>query len=333
MSTPFRRYRRCVAGHDHGAPNPTIGTGALHEVSDGVHAWVQPDGTWWVNNTGAVTGSDGTVVIDTCATATRTQRFLDALATATGGAPVRVAVNTHEHGDHTYGNSLLPETTVLIGHENMRARLLADTVIDGCPPVWEPLPDWGPVTRRAPDLVTRGDLTVYLGGRHIELLHPGHPAHTTGDLVAWLPGERVLFAGDLVFHGLTPLVFAGSVDGALQSLDWLAALDPGLLVPGHGPLVTSADLPRVLDEHARYYRFVLDTAAAGRRDGLGPLEAARRAGLGEFAGWPDAERLVLNLHRAYAEAEDRELDLADAFGDALTWNGGRPLTTHVCCTS
>ncbi len=314
-------------------PDPTIGTGALHEVSDGVYAWVQPDGTWWVSNAGAVTGSDGTFVIDTCATAIRTRRFLDALATATGGAPVRAAVNTHEHGDHTYGNSLLPEATVLIGHENMRAKLLVDPVIDGCPPAWEPLPEWGPVTRRVPDLVTRGDLTVHLGGRHLELLHPGHPAHTTGDLVAWLPGERVLFAGDLVFHGLTPLVFAGSVDGALRSLDWLAALDPALVVPGHGPLVTGADLPRVLGEHARYYRFVLDTAAAGRRDGLGPLEAARRAGLGEFAGWPDAERIVLNLHRAYAEDDGRELDLAAAFGDALAWNGGRPLTTHVCCAS
>ena len=56
---------------------------------------------------------------------------------------------------------------------------------------------------------------------------PAIAAHTTGDLVAWLPDERVLFSGDLVFHGLTPLVFMGSVDGALRSLDWLAAFEPG----------------------------------------------------------------------------------------------------------
>ena len=48
-------------------------------------------------------------MVDTCATEARTRRFLDSLDAATGGAPVRFAVNTHEHGDHTYGNSLLPE--------------------------------------------------------------------------------------------------------------------------------------------------------------------------------------------------------------------------------
>ena len=64
---------------------------ALHEIADGVFAWMQPDGTWWINNAGAVTaiGGDGThdggtVVVDTCATHERTRRFLDAVAAATG---------------------------------------------------------------------------------------------------------------------------------------------------------------------------------------------------------------------------------------------------------
>ena len=308
---------------------------ALHEVVEGVYAWVQPDGSWWINNAGAVTGRGsgtgaGTVVVDTCATEERTRRFLDALAAATGGAPVRVAANTHHHGDHTYGNSLLPASTVLVGHEAMRAELLADTIIDGCPPVWEPVPDWGAVTRRVPDVVTRTGLTVFAGDRRVDLLHPGHTAHTVGDLVAWLPEERVLFSGDLIFHGLTPLVFMGSVEGALRALGWLASFEPDHLVPGHGPLVAGAELAGVLAAHERYYRFVLATADAGRADGIGPLEAAQRCDLGEFAGWDDAERIVLNLHRAYAEAEGREMDLLQSMLDAMTWNGG-PLTTHVCC--
>ncbi|QXC60765.1 MBL fold metallo-hydrolase [Aquihabitans sp. G128] len=310
----------------------TVDAGALHEVVDGVFAWIQPDGSWWVNNAGAVTGDDGTVVIDTCATAARTRRFLDAVRDATDGAPITVAANTHEHGDHTYGNSLLPATTALIGHERMRAQLLVDPVIDGCPPLWAPVPDWGAVTRRAPTITTRSDLTVHTGTRRIDLVHPGYAAHTTGDLVAWLPDERVLFTGDLVFSGLTPLVMAGSVDGALRSLDWLATFEPDHLVPGHGPLVTASTLADVLGQHERYYRFVLATAANGRRDGLGPLDAARRTDLGPFADWLDAERLLLNLHRAYADAEQRPFDIVAAFGDALTWNGG-PLTTHVCCAS
>ena len=316
---------------DHGhRPDPTVSSGHLVEVADGVHAWMQPDGTWWLNNAGAVAGDDGTLIVDTCATEARTRRFLDAVHSATGGAPVRFAVNTHEHGDHTYGNSLLPEQAALIGHEVMREHLLADPFIDGCAPAWEPLPEWGAVTRRVPTIVTRTDLTVHSGSRRIDLLHPGHAAHTEGDLVAWLPEERILFTGDLLFVGLTPLVFAGSVEGAMRSLEWIAGFGPEVVVPGHGPMATAADLPAVLADHERYYRFVLDLAAWGRSQGLGPLEVAGAADLGGFADWPDAERIVLNLHRAYAEAEGRPMDVYAAVFDAVTWNGGL-LTTHVCC--
>ncbi|SEH02861.1 cyclase [Nonomuraea solani] len=301
---------------------------ALYEIVPGVHAWVQPDGTWWVNNAGAVTGADGTVVIDTCATEERTRRFLGALAAATGDAPIRAAVNTHQHGDHTYGNSLLPEQAVIVGHESVRAGVLADFVIDGCPPFWSPVPDWGAVTRRPPSLVFRTELTLYSGGRRIDLLHPGHTAHTTGDVVAWLPAERVLFTGDLLFHGLTPLILMGSAEGALRSLDWLAGFGADHIVPGHGPLASAADLPGILADHERYYRFVLDTGRAGIEQGLSPLDAARRADLRDFDGWADAERLVLNLHRVYADAAGTEVDLAAAFTDAVTWNRG-PFPTSV----
>ena len=315
--------------HAHCA-DPTISAGHLVEVADGVHAWIQPDGTWWLNNAGAVAGGDGTLIVDTCATEARTRRFLDAVDGATGGAPVRFAVNTHEHGDHTFGNSLLPDGVALIGHEVMREHLLADGLIDTCPPVWDPVPTWGGVTRRVPTIVTRTDLTVHSGSRRIDLLHPGRAAHTGGDLVAWLPEERVLFAGDLLFVGLTPLVFAGSVEGALAALDWIAGFGPDVVVPGHGPLTPAADLPDVLADHERYYRFVLDLAAEGRRQGLAPLELAREADLGGFGDWSDAERIVLNLHRVYADAEGRPMPVVEAMTDAIAWNGG-PMTTHVCC--
>ena len=319
--------------HDHRhETDPTIGAARLHELEDGVFAWVQPDGSWWINNAGAITGASGTVIVDTCATADRTRRFLDAVDAATDSEPVRFAANTHEHGDHTYGNCLLPPDCTLIGHENMRAQLLVDPVIDGCPLAWDPVPDWGPVTRRVPDVVVRSELSVFTGERRVDLLHPGFAAHTTGDLVAWLPEERVLFSGDLVFHGLTPLVMAGSLDGALRSLDWLADFAPTTLVPGHGPIVDGAELDRVLSDHERYYRHVLAVAADGRAAGLSPLEAASATDQGEFADWGDAERLVLNLHRAYADAERRPFDVVAAITDAVTYHGG-PMTTHVCCSS
>lgn len=151
---------------------------ALHELVDGVFAWVQPDGSWWINNAGAVAGPEGTVVIDTCATEVRTRRFLGALRAATADAPLRFAVSTHLHGDHTYGNSLLPDTTVLIAHEETRQGIMADPLIDGYPPFWTPVPDWGDVSRRPPDITMISELAVTVGGRRIELRHPGYAAHT-----------------------------------------------------------------------------------------------------------------------------------------------------------
>ncbi len=313
-------------------PDPTIGAAQLVELADGVHAWMQPDGGWWLNNAGAASGADGTLVVDTCATEERTRRFLEALVTASGGLPIRWAVNTHEHGDHTYGNSMLPEETALIGHPDMREALLADPVIDGCPPAWDPVPEWGAVVRRVPSIVTGADLTVYSGRRRIDVLHPGYHAHTTGDLIAWLPEERIVFAGDLIFHRLTPLVSGGSIDGGLRSLDWLASFEPEVLVPGHGALVTAGELASALGDHEAYYRFVREVADRGIREGIGPLDVARDTDLGRFGAWPDAERLLLNLHRAYAESGRGRFDLVAAFTDAIEWNGG-VLTTHVCCGS
>lgn len=295
-------------------------TTTLAPLSDGVYGWIQEPGTWWINNAGAVAGEDGVILIDTCATRARTERFLAAVAAATDARPIRLAVNTHLHGDHTYGNVLLPDSTVIVAHERTRAGLLADFILAATPPLWSPTPDWGISEIRPPTLTVTDGAVLYAGSRRIELHHPGYPAHTEGDLVAWLPEERILFSGDLLFHQLTPLVFMGSVSGALESLDWLTGFDPAVVVPGHGPLITGAELPNVLAAHERYYRFLLEAAnQAGDRS---PLAMARNIDLGEFADWPDRERLVLNLHRAYADRSGTQLDIVAAFNDAVTWHGG-----------
>ena len=217
---------------------------------------------------------------------------------------------------------------MILGHEATRAGLLADPVINGCPPFWDPVPDWGDVTRRPPTVTISSELTIHSGPERIQLLHPGFPAHTRGDLVAWLPDRRVLFAGDLLFNQVTPLVFMGNLDGALRALDWIAGFEPEHVVPGHGPLIDARSLTEVLGTHRRYYQLMLKTGRDGLRDSLTPLEAARNCQLGSFADLPDAERIVLNLHRAYADSQHTELDLYRALADAVTFNGG-PMQTAV----
>jgi cyclase len=302
--------------------NAPLNDAELVPVADGVHAWVQPDGSWWVNNAGAVVGDDGVVLIDTCATRARTERFLAAVAEVGRDAPIRLAVNTHLHGDHTYGNVLLPDATAIVAHEKTREGLLADFILASTPPIWSPRPDWGVTAIRPPTVVLRDELTLYTGTRRIELRHPGTPAHTEGDVVAWLPDEQVLFTGDLIFNGITPLVMMGSLAGALRSLDWLAGFGARTVVPGHGPLIDAAALPDVLAGLERYYRLIVDIARDGRAEGRTPLAAAQAADLGEFATWPDAERIVPNLHREYADTGGAPFDLVAAMTDAVAYHGG-----------
>src|SRR4051812_33078025 len=106
-------------------------------------------------------------------------------------------------------------------------------------------------------------------GLRVELLHLG-PGHTAGDTVVWLPDQRVLFAGDLVFSGVTPFVLMGSLDGSLRVLDRLRALEPLHVVPGHGPLGG----PELLDTNADYLRWVAELARMGSGAGIAPLDLA-----------------------------------------------------------
>ncbi|WP_171168709.1 MBL fold metallo-hydrolase [Streptomyces sp. I05A-00742] len=287
------------------------------EVADGVHAYLQPDGGWCLNNAGFVVGSGAVTVIDTAASEARAHALREAVAAVTP-TPVRTVVNTHSHGDHTFGNFVFPEAEVL-SHDIGRVEVIeAGLTLQG---LW-PDADWGEVTLRPPTATFTDRLTLHRGDTRLELLHLG-PAHTVNDVVVWLPAERVLFAGDIAMSGVTPFVLMGSVSGSLAVLEELAGLGARTVVCGHGPLAG----PEVLEDNARYLRWLQETAAGARRAGLTPLEAAREADLGEFAGLIDAERLLGNLHRAYAEdagaAPGARLDVVAVFEEMVTFNGGR----------
>jgi len=302
----------------------TPGRPEVCEVSAGVYAYIQPDGTWWINNTGFLTGPQGVISIDSCATQRRTQAYLDAIAAVTP-APVRALVNTHHHGDHTFGNCLFPAAAI-IAHENARAEAIAF----GPPrdlPFWDG-PDWGDLTLDPPFVTFADQVTVHAGDLRAQVRYVGTAAHTTNDSIVWLPERSVLFCGDLIFNGGTPFLLMGSVAGAIEVLENVVRpLGARTIVPGHGPVFESSE---PIDATLDYLRFVTDVAARGRHAGLSPLDAARETGLGRFAAWPDAERIVGNLHRAYAELDGAPngapVDIIAALGDMVTYNGGVPLS-------
>ncbi len=267
----------------------------VQEVSAGIYAYVQPDGTWWINNTGFLTGPQGVISIDACSTERRTRAYQAAIAAVTP-APVRTVLNTHHHGDHTFGNCLFPGAAI-VAHERARAEAIAFG-----PPrdlaFWDG-PDWGDLSLDPPFVTFTDQIAVHAGDLRADVQYVGTAAHTTNDSIVWIPDRSVLFCGDLIFNGGTPFLLMGSVTGAVHVLEQvLRPLGAQTIVPGHGP-VFHDDGP--IDATLDYLRFVLDVAGQAVAAGVPPLDAARDTGLGRFADWPDAERIVGNLHRACAE--------------------------------
>jgi cyclase len=145
----------------------------------------------------------------------------------------------------------------------------------------------------------------------------------------WLPEERVLFAGDVVLPGCTPFVLMGSVAGSLATLELMRKLEPRTVVGGHGPVSG----PEALTQTEEYFRWLTERATEGRAAGLTPLQLAREAGPGPFGDLRDPERLVANLHRAYAElageALGSALDVVSVFGEMIEYNGGVLPLSHA----
>ncbi len=304
----------------------TPGRPRVEEVSEGVHAYIQPDGTWWINNTGFLVGAKGVISVDACSTERRTRAYLAAIADVTN-QPIRTLVNTHHHGDHTFGNFLFPGATI-VGHEATRSSVMQW----GMPfdaPVWTPV-EWGAIELAPPFLTYQDGVTVWVDDLRCEVTHVGTAAHTTNDSIVWLPERKVLFSGDVLFKGGTPFLVQGSLAGAIKVLEEVVKpLGAETIVPGHGPVCG----PEVIDEVLSYLYFVRQTALDGKAAGHTPLEAARAADLGQFADLRDSERLAGNLHRAYAELDGAEpgapMDVMAAIGDMVTLNGGQPLTCQA----
>jgi cyclase len=308
--------------------HPEVGPAQLVEVADRVYAYLQPDGSWWINNTGFVVGDSSIVCIDACSTERRTRAFRQSIATVSA-APVAALINTHHHGDHTFGNSLI-EAATIVGHENCREEVLKF----GLPAnrgIWEPV-DWGQLELSPPTITFVDSVTIWSADQPVEVSYVGQPAHTNNDCVAWLPEHRVLFCGDLLFNGGTPFLLMGSVRGAIDVLDGVSRIPSSTIVPGHGAPCDATLIPTTIG----YLEFVLATAKAGRASGLTPLEVARETDLGIYTEWLDSERIVGNLHRAYrdlAESEGEpltgELDVLAALGDMVAYNGGKPLSCYA----
>ncbi len=294
---------------------------SLEEVSPGIFAYIQLDGSWGLNNMAFITEGRGVAVFDATTTEKRTRGLIETIGKTTD-KPVATLINTHSHLDHTFGNCFFGPEVTIVGHELCRDEILeaGEGMIPAAHEIF-PQVDFGKIEIVPPMLTFADELTLHAGDLGIHLEFVG-PAHTTNDIVAWIPERELLIAGDILFNQGTPFAAGGSIIGWLQTLEEIRELDAKTFIPGHGPVCG----PEVIDDVAAYLRFVQDRARAGFEADATPLEVARDTDLGRFSDWLDSERLVGNLHRAYSELRGEALgapiDFATMMAEMVEFNGG-----------
>jgi 2-keto-4-pentenoate hydratase/2-oxohepta-3-ene-1,7-dioic acid hydratase in catechol pathway/glyoxylase-like metal-dependent hydrolase (beta-lactamase superfamily II) len=320
-ATPAPYPLRTLENPDAGKPRPRVNPAAarvpytrgLHEVAESVWAWTLPDGGYGWSNAGLISGEGESLLVDTLFDCHLTAEMLDAMRPMTDAAPITKALITHSNGDHTHGNQLLdPSVRIIaatgtaeeIAHEMAPEMLAMVQHADLGPTATRYLRerfgpfDFGGIKLRNADITFDDKLDIDVGGRPVALLNLG-PAHTAADSVVHVPDAGVLFAGDLLFIGGTPIVWAGPISNWITACDAMIALDAPTVVPGHGP-ITDPDGIRAV---RGYFEHILAEIDAAHGKGLTFAEAADRIDLGEYADWLDSERVVVNVYQRYRELE------------------------------
>ncbi len=284
------------------APQPQLVT-----VAQGVHAWIGAGGD---SNAGAIDTPDGLLVIDAQQYPRLARQFRDALRQATGGKPLRALINTHCHLDHTAGNVVFADLPILAHEKTLSAmeaglgprsgdhwtitdfatklRMLfgqniMELVPDGDPAqAWFKqrisLPDYDTVTI-APPTQTFADQFTFHPNETVYLDYWG-PAHCDGDIVVYLEKSKVIFLGDLLFHGRFPWLGDCDLDGWIDRLARVLTLDIAVVVPGHG-------VPTDLKEVARFRDMLIALRAAvdqAIREGKSEDAAVREIHLPQYSG-------------------------------------------------
>jgi glyoxylase-like metal-dependent hydrolase (beta-lactamase superfamily II) len=305
-----------------------------HEVGAGIHAWVFPPGGWGQSNAALILGGGGeALLIDSQWDEPATERML--AAAPLGGATIRTLVNTHPDGDHTWGNAVVGAERIIatdackehFDHEDPQrlGRLVAMATKAGRLPVLR-LPGrlasfsepqllfrylaamgkgfrFKDVRLTWPTETFSGELTLDVGGRRVDLIEVG-PTHSHGDLIVHLPAERIVIAADVLFVGVSPIMWVGPLSNWQSALDRILALNPAVVVPGHGPVSTLAEV-RVFADHLAWIAEVGDRQRAA---GLRPIDGAFDALTSDeyraspWADWISPERLVVTLTALEREA-------------------------------
>jgi glyoxylase-like metal-dependent hydrolase (beta-lactamase superfamily II) len=307
----------------------------LQQVSDNCFAALNEKNRACDANSGLVNLGGG-VVIDTQCDLPHARRMIELFGKVWPGMPRRV-VNTHEDGDHVWGNQLFKGAEI-IAHRTVKdlmarvadpkeiqqlvgsaGHLVPRAVLRALHPGALALArqlrddfDFAGIELTAPTRVFDDRLVLDLDGIEVHLVYVG-PCHRIGDTIVHVPKEGVVFAGDVVFRECTPIGWSGSYERWLAALDLLIWLDPEVIVPGHGP---PCGIEGAMEMKA-YLEYVLEESRTCFGRGLTALQAAKQIDLGPYAGWHSPARLYMNVERAYRELRSEPRDAPWDYGQTF----------------
>jgi cyclase len=283
----------------------------LRDLGSGCHAWMLPDGSWGWSNSGLITGSDTSLMIDTLFDLELTREMLAGIAPVTDAFPLATLVNTHSDGDHVFGNELLAARDVEIVASAAAAELMTQEAVDSLVALKKldgVLGDFarhifGPftfegITATPPDRTFTGELSIDVGGREVQLIQVG-PAHTPGDTLVHVPDAKLLYAGDVLFIGGTPIAWAGPIDRWIAACDLMLDMDVSVIVPGHGPVTDKSGVHGMRE----YLVFVEREARKRFDDGLDVDAAIASIDLGSYAEVPEHGRIAQNVLNVYQQLD------------------------------
>lgn len=293
------------------------------EVGPRVWAWLQPNGGWGEANAGLVAGEDASLLVDTLWDE-RLARAMLSEGAGLGAPPIATVVNTHADGDHWWGNATVPVEAEIVTSASAAAAMREESspqelarlarlsqrahwlpgragaltsYVDGMLAPFH----FADVKPRYPDRTFTGTDALTVGGRQVRLLEVG-PAHTVGDLAVHVPDAAVVFAADVLFVGVVPVMWHGPIDGWVAALDRLLELDAEIYVPGHGPPCGPDGVRRMRDLMA----WTGEAARAHQAAGRSPLEATRTMladdAFAPYRDWDGPERLYITVAAIYRGA-------------------------------
>ncbi|WP_295448310.1 MBL fold metallo-hydrolase [uncultured Thiodictyon sp.] len=299
----------------------------LQQVSESCFAVLNESNRVCDANSGLINLGGG-VVIDTQSDLPHGRKMIELFGTVWPGMPKRV-INTHEDGDHVWGNQLFagaeiiahrtvrelmpkvadPRETrqLLKGADRFLTRMLLKALHPGALAIARQLQqdyDFDGIELVLPTTVFEERHQLDLDGTDVHLIYVG-PCHQIGDTIIHVPKEGVVFAGDVIFRACTPMGWNGTYEKWLKVLDFIIALKPTAIVPGHGPV---CGIEGAIEMKA-YLEYVREESRRCFGQGLSALAASKAIDFGPYGGWRGPARLYMNVERAYREFRNEAADV------------------------